>query len=261
MTGAIDLSMHKHRDASGAKIGMWLFLFTELLLFGGMFLLYSVYRLKYSHEFHTAALELNQLFGTINTIILLTSSLTVVLSITALKQGNRKLAIVFLVLTILFAFAFLGIKYVEWGAKFHHGIYPNSPELLSKYSHGEILFFGLYFTMTGLHGLHVIIGIVVLSVMLFFISRRPVTQYNVEHPHLEKLKGTFLGLYGANGEKLWQGEEIDDSISGIDIKLYHSAESTQIDPSHVTQLENSGLYWHLVDIIWIFLFPLFYLIT
>ncbi|MCI0496212.1 cytochrome c oxidase subunit 3 family protein, partial [candidate division KSB1 bacterium] len=99
MTGTTEFAVAKHSDYTGAKIGMWLFLFTELLLFGGMFLLYSVYRYKHAHDFHIAAYELNQMMGAVNTIILLTSSLTMAFSITALQRANRKLSNTFLIIT------------------------------------------------------------------------------------------------------------------------------------------------------------------
>lgn len=197
---------HVHRDDVGARMGMWLFLFTELILFGGMFILYSVYRYKFPADFHLAAKELNTIVGTLNTAILLTSSLTMALSITAIQRKQKALSIFFQFITIVLALGFMINKYFEWSAKFHHGIYPGSETLLSKPS-GEIVFFGLYYVMTGLHGLHVIIGIVLISVMMRFTSK-----------------------------------EIVNSDSYV-------------------KLESTGLYWHLVDIIWIFLFPLFYLIT
>ena len=200
------MSDERHRDYAGAKIGMWLFLFTEILLFGGMFLLYSVYRLKHPQDFHNAAGELNTIIGALNTLILITSSLTMALSISATQKGHKKLSTLFLVLTILLGTAFLVDKYFEWGAKFHHGIYPNSPELLT-YTKGKVLFYGLYFVMTGFHGLHVLIGVLILAVMLVLVMK------------------------------------------------------TKIHKTDFIKLENSGLYWHMVDIIWIFLFPLFYLIT
>ena len=196
---------HVHRDDLGAKMGMWLFLFTELLLFGGMFLIYAAYRFQFPNEFKFAAMELSTAIGTLNTIILLTSSLTVAVSITALRKGNKFLAILNLSITIIFALAFMVNKFFEWSAKFSHGIYPGSEEMLNK-SNGEILFYGLYYVMTGLHGLHVLIGIIILAIILVFIIRGSVTADNY------------------------------------------------------MKLENSGLYWHLVDLIWIFLFPLFYLI-
>ena len=198
--------METHKDDTGSKIGMWLFLLSEILLFGGLFILYSTYRYKNPIEFHLAAWELNRVLGTLNTLILLTSSLTMVLSIYSIQKGNRKESISFLMATIFLGFLFLTIKYAEWTAKIGHGIYPNSPRLLGR-SKGEILFYGLYYSMTGLHGLHVLVGIFVLSAMLFLM-----------------MKG-------------------------------------KINENRSIPLENSGLYWHLVDIVWIFLFPLFYLIT
>ena len=197
---------HVHRDDIGARMGMWLFLFTELILFGGMFILYSVYRYKYPEAFHLAAKELNTIIGTFNTAILLTSSLTMALSITAVQRKQNALSVFFQMLTIVLALAFMVNKYFEWSAKFHHGIYPGSDTLLGK-PVGEIVFFGLYYVMTGLHGLHVIIGIVLIAVMMRLTSK------------------------------------------GI------------INNDSYVKLESAGLYWHLVDIIWIFLFPLFYLIT
>ena len=155
---------HVHRDDIGARMGMWLFLFTELILFGGMFILYSVYRFQYPDAFHLAAKELNTIVGTFNTAILLTSSLTMALSIVAIQRDQKTLSMFLQVITILLALFFLVNKYFEWTAKFHHGIYPGSEELLSKDS-GEILFFGLYYVMTGLHGLHVIVGMFLIAVM------------------------------------------------------------------------------------------------
>lgn len=194
------------KDYIGAKIGMWLFLFTEILLFGGLFVLYSVYLNRYPDEFHLAGQELNVYFGTANTLALLTSSFSMALSITALQKGNKKLCLILLAVTIALSFVFLVDKYFEWGAKFHHGIYPDSPALLER-PKGEIIFFGLYYVMTGLHGLHVFIGALIIFIVLILVARNRVTT------------------------------------------------------SDFVALENTGLYWHLVDMIWIFLFPLFYLIV
>ncbi|MCL6098692.1 MAG: cytochrome c oxidase subunit 3 family protein [Bacteroidetes bacterium] len=194
-----------HRDDVGARMGMWLFLFTEVLLFGGLFLVYAVYRYQYPQQFHIAAMELNTGIGTLNTIILLTSSLTVALAIAAIQKGNKFLSMILISTTLILAAMFMVNKFFEWSTKFSHDIYPGSKELTAK-PNGQILFYGLYFVMTGLHGLHVLVGMVVLTFMLVFIKRDIITK---------------------------------DSYA---------------------KLENSGLYWHLVDLIWIFLFPLFYLI-
>ena len=193
-----------HKDYEGSKLGMWLFLFTEILLFGGLFILYSAYRARYPIEFHNAGQQLNVVIGVVNTVLLLTSSLTMAISITALRRGDRRLSILSLSATIVLGAAFLVNKYVEWSAEIHHGLYPNSPVLLQR-PHGDQIFFGLYYSMTGLHGLHVMAGIILLSVVMAFILRKKIT--------------------------------------GTDFN----------------KLENAGLYWHLVDVIWIFLLPLFYL--
>lgn len=196
---------HDLRDDYGAKMGMWLFLFTEVLLFGGLFFMYFQYRVHYSVDFHEAAKELNPFLGTMNTIILLTSSLTMALSIAALQRGNKKLSLLHLGFTIACAFGFLINKYFEWSAKIHHGIYPGS-ETLQERPEGQVVFFGLYYLMTGLHTFHVIVGIIVLAFMMAFIK------------------------------------------------------SGHLHSTYYSKLENGGLYWHLVDLIWIFLFPLFYLL-
>jgi cytochrome c oxidase subunit 3 len=193
-------------DYTGKKIGMWLFLFTELLFFGGMFLLYSVFRSQYPAEFHSAAQEENLLLGSVNTTILLTSSFTIAVAIAAIRKGNKILSLYMQTTTIMFGICFLIIKYFEWSAKISKGIYPDSPALLNR-GKGDILFFSLYYVMTGIHGIHVLIGVIAIAIM-FVYTRRGV-----------------------------------------------------IDRDNFAKLENTGLYWHFVDIVWIYLFPLFYLIT
>ena len=195
-----------HRDDLASKTGMWLFLFTEMLLFGGLFVVYSVYRFRNAQAFHLAAGELSVTIGTINTIILLTSSAMIAMSITALQKKNKKFALFLLGITIFLGLAFLVNKYFEWGGHIKEHIYPGSPVLALR-GQGDVLFFGLYFFMTGLHALHIIIGLVFIGVITLKISRDKITYDNF------------------------------------------------------VLLENSGLYWHLVDLIWIFLLPLFYLIT
>lgn len=193
------------RDDYGSKMGMWLFLFTELLLFGGLFILYMAYRFEYSDLFKLSAKELKVSLGAVNTIILLTSSLTMVLSIVAIQRGNKKLSITFLTSTIVFAFGFLVVKYFEWSEKFHHGLFPGKEHLL-ELPQGQKIFFSLYYAMTGLHGIHIVVGILLLTWMLILVIR------------------------------------------------------DRIRADKYMNLENAGLYWHLVDLIWIFLFPLFYLL-
>ncbi len=257
MSQAAELVLEKHRDYTGAKIGMWLFLFTELLLFGGMFILYAAYRANHGEAFHKAAMELNTLIGTINTFILLTSSLTMALSIVALQKKNKNASLLFLGTTIIFGILFLVIKYFEWSEKIGHGIYPNS-EALQFYDSGEVLYFGLYFTMTGIHGLHVIIGVGILAFMYSKILKRPEIKFEFDPAQLDKMQEAKVLVQDKDGKNLWQSEKIAESIGRI---IIQKASRTAIDKSNILKLENSGLYWHLVDIIWIFLFPLFYLIT
>lgn len=193
-------------DSESGKMGMWLFLFTELFLFGGLFLVYAVQRSKFSLDFHNAAMELDTFIGTLNTVVLLVSSMTVAMSITAVQKGKNKLAVWLLLATLILAAVFMVNKYFEWSHKFHYLLYPGS-EVTKNLPHGELQFFGLYYMTTGLHALHVIIGAVLLIITMLRVK------------------------------------------------------SGKINSSSYLMLENSGLYWHLVDLIWIFLFPLLYLIT
>ena len=196
----------EHIDSETGKLGMWLFLFTELFLFGGLFIVYAVMRSKYAHDFHHAALELNAFVGATNTVVLLVSSMTVAMSLTAIQQNRSGKAIALIFVTLLLAGVFMVNKYFEWGHKFELHLYPGS-DVMKTLPHGEIMFFGLYFMMTGLHALHVIIGGVLLTIVMF------------------------------------------------------SIQSGKINSQHFLLQENGALYWHLVDLIWIFLFPLLYLIT
>jgi cytochrome c oxidase subunit 3 len=201
----METSMVRHTDEVGAKMGMWLFLFTEMLFFGGVFLLYAVYSAKYTADFSGASSELNRIIGTINTVILITSSLTAALSLSEIKKGALRSASVSLGITTLLGIIFLIVKYAEWSAKIGHGIYPGSA-YLNDMTHGKVLFYSLYFVMTGVHAFHVLIGIIVFAVILVMIH-----------------KGT-------------------------------------VHESNFVKLENSALYWHFVDIAWIYLFPLLYLL-
>jgi len=255
------IALAAHKDYRGSKFAIWLFLITEILLFGGMFILYSVYRSEYPADFHHAAGELNTLVGTINTLILLTSSLTMALSIAATHHGNRKLALWMLALTVLCAAGFMVNKYFEWGAKINHGIYPGS-ETLAAHPKGEILFFGLYFTMTGVHGIHVLVGMVLLTVMFFRVMNQPNAKLSFVAGHgLQRAEGCHLAVVDKDGNAVWKGEEIDATIERIEVKTKYWPVKSRFHVVDFNQLENSGLYWHIVDIIWIFLFPLFYLIT
>ena len=200
------IHVEAHRDDEASKLGMWLFIFTELLLFGGLFLVYSVFRAEYPANFHQGSLELSVTIGSINTIALLFSSMTIAMALSAIQKNNRKLSMRLIAVTLLMATVFLFNKYIEWSMKFEHGLYPGSP-LMPHLDRGDLLFFSLYFFMTGLHAIHIIVGMVLLTICYF------------------KIKSGTLNFQ----------------------KYIH--------------LENGALYWHLVDLIWIFLFPLLYLIT
>jgi cytochrome c oxidase subunit 3 len=184
---------------------MWLFLFTEVLLFGTLFIVYAVYLTTYRYEFRIVSEHLDKLIGAANTIVLLTSSLTMVLSIAALERERKNQSLGFMTATVLLSVVFLGFKAMEWGDKFAHDLYPKSETMLLK-PFGEQVFYGLYFTMTGLHAVHVVIGAGAILLAMFLV---------------------------------WKGKTNKDRMAFLD---------------------NTGLYWHLVDVVWIFLFPLFYLI-
>ena len=192
-------------DSDGIKLGMWIFLYSEIILFGGLFVLYAVYFFDYPEYFAEGGKELSRFFGSLNTIVLLVSSFTVAASITAIQQGRKQLTIGLFLFSLGCGSLFLVNKYFEWGAKIHHDIYPNSETLVSG-EPGVNIFFGLYYVITGLHGLHVIIGMTLLAISLVLVIRDKITR------------------------------------------------------ERFAMLDNSGLYWHLVDLIWIFVFPLFYLV-
>jgi len=198
--------VEEHRDDEASKLGMWLFIFTELLLFGGLFLVYSIFRAEYPLAFHASSLELSVTIGAINTIVLLFSSMTIAMALTAIQKNDQKRALIFIGITLFCAAIFLVNKYLEWGHKFEMRLYPGSP-LMPLLGRGYLLYFSLYFFMTGLHALHIIIGMTLLVV------------------------------------------------------CYFKVKSKNINSKDYVLLENGALYWHLVDLIWIFLFPLMYLIS
>ncbi len=203
------VSMEQQFDAS--KMGMWLFLITEILLFSGMFVAYAVYRVMNPEVFFGVSKLLDWKLGGFNTIVLLASSFTVALGIHYIQKNDQKKMIWCLIITVICACIFMVVKYFEYTGKFSHGIFPGE----FYHPHGDYAqydfpyapqFFSIYYVMTGIHGLHVLIGI---GIFIWLIVRAN--------------KGHFTNEY-------------------------------------YTPIELSGLYWHLVDIIWIFLFPLLYLI-
>lgn len=190
-----------------SKLGMWVFLVTEMLMFGGLFVAYIIYRSWHPDLFHMAAQELDIALGATNTVVLIGSSLTIALGIRAVQLDKIRAAITYLSATLLLAATFMVIKYFEYMDKFAKGIFPGEAYSYTGINHEMASnFFSIYYMMTGLHGIHVVIG---------------------------------MGLIGWMIIKAKKG-------------LVHS--------SYYTPVENTGLFWHLVDIIWIFLFPLLYLI-
>ena len=196
------------QQGEASTLGMWVFLVTEVLFFGGLFATYMVYRSQFPEAFAAASHELDVTLGTINTVVLITSSLTMALAVHAAQMGQRKLLMTFLILTMILGGVFLGIKSLEYYHKFteHHVPGADFHFLEQKYAQHAQIFFSLYFVMTGLHAIHMIIGIGIMLVMLWWS---------------------------------WNGTITEEYSSPIEI---------------------SGLYWHFVDIVWIFLFPLLYLI-
>ncbi|MEX0718188.1 MAG: cytochrome c oxidase subunit 3 family protein [Planctomycetaceae bacterium] len=206
---------HQFDDAEqqfdAARLGMWLFLATEVLFFGGLFTGYAIYRAMYPAAFHLASTRLDVVWGTVNTAVLLVSSLTMALAVHAAQSNDRRGCGRFLVATMLLGAAFLGVKAYEYVHKFHEHLLPgpafDAGELAARVPSGQVeLFFSFYFAMTGMHAVHMLIGLGLLS---------------------------WLWLHARRGR--FSSE-------------YH------------TPVEMTGLYWHFVDIVWVFLFPLLYLI-
>jgi len=211
--------LHHHYDTpeqqfDSAKLGMWVFIVTEILMFGGLFVAYGIYRGQETHIFHLAHEHLNKVMGAVNTVVLLFSSLTAALAVRESQLGRRNRTTVYLVTTILCALVFLVVKYFEYAHKFHDGLLPGryfTAHLHAAHGHEALpyrahMFFALYFMMTGLHGLHVIVGMCVLVWVL------------------------KVNLAG------------------------------KLSPEFFTPVEIGALYWHLVDLVWIYLFPLLYLV-
>jgi len=206
------------QQKNSASLGMWLFLVTEIMFFGGLFCAYLIYRLMHFNAFAAASQQLDIRWGAFNTAVLLISSVTVVLAVRAAQDGSRKQLVAYLIVTVLLGLTFLGVKAIEYKEKFekHHVPGPtfaftntfddNGKQIPVNPKEAE-LFYSLYFAMTGMHALHMIIG---------------------------------CGLFSVLAILAWKGH---------------------YSPGYYTPIENAGLYWHLVDIIWIYLFPLLYLIS
>jgi cytochrome c oxidase subunit 3 len=198
-------SMDQQLEAS--TLGMWVFLVTEILFFGGLFVTYLVYRNWYPGAFAAASHEMVVWAGTLNTVVLITSSLTMALAVRAAQVGDRRSLVWLMAVTMVLGTVFLGVKAFEYRTEFVEHHLPGAGfEFAEPYARQAQIFFSLYFLMTGLHALHMVIGLGIMAVMLWWSTRRPLTRV------------------------------------------------------HATRIEISGLYWHFVDIVWIFLFPLLYLI-
>lgn len=189
------------------RLGMWLFLASEVLFFGSLFTAYIVYRMLYPEGFAEASQHLNMLLGGVNTGILLTSSFTMALAVNAAQRNRHKTLLLFLVLTLILGIAFLGLKAFEYRQEFNENLFPGGEFLFPEpYTREARLFFSLYFTMTGLHAVHMIAGLGIITTLIVLA---------------------------------WRNHFSSNNYSPVDL---------------------TGLYWHFVDIVWIFLFPLLYLI-
>lgn len=224
-TGGHGALQHHFRDLAqqkaAASLGMWVFIAQEVLFFGGLFTTYAVYRMKYPEAFAAGSHHLSWRIGFFNTLVLIGSSLTMAMGVHSAALGRARRVVAYLLATIFLGSVFLGVKYFEYGEKIrpclaegpHAGcLVPGErfdPDEIGlegeSGGHGQI-FFSLYFGMTGLHALHMIIGIPIIALIALAAGK---------------------GRYG---------------------------------PEYHTPVEMVGLYWHFVDIIWIFLFPLLYLI-
>ena len=198
-------SAAQQKEAS--TLGMWAFLITEVMFFGGFFVAYICYRHYYFDAFMAASNTLNIPLGAFNTTVLIVSSLTMAMAVHSAQLGKRKPLVIFLILTMILGATFLGVKAVEYADKFTHHHVPGPNFVFDgPNAHGAQLFFSLYFGMTGLHATHMIVGIAIMIPIL-----------------LAAMKGKYT-------------------------------------PDYYTPVEMFGLYWHFVDIVWIFLFPLLYLL-
>jgi cytochrome c oxidase subunit 3 len=196
------------QQAEASTIGMWVFLVTEIMFFGGLFLAYLVYRSTSPIGFQEASNQLNVIWGAVNTIVLIVSSLTMALAVRAAQtSAPPKTQVFWIGATMVLGAAFLGVKVIEYADKFTHHLVPG-PHFVweGKYPAAAEQFYSLYFCMTGLHALHMVVGLGIMSVIAIMAWKR------------------------------------------------------QFDADYYTPVEVSGLYWHFVDIVWIFLFPLLYLI-
>jgi cytochrome c oxidase subunit 3 len=203
---------HQFDDAAqqyeASTLGMWAFLITEVMFFGGLFAGFFVYILGHAQAFAAGSRHLDLTLGTVNTVALLASSLTMALAVRSAQRGDRNGQVLFLILTMALGITFLGIKGLEYAHKFEQHLVPG-PHFQMDGSHGQSaqLFFSFYFAMTGVHALHMVVGV---GILLWLVVNA------------------------------WRG---------------------RYTQSYFTPVEVSGLYWHFVDVVWIFLFPTLYLVA
>jgi cytochrome c oxidase subunit 3 len=193
------------QQLEASTLGMWVFLVTEVMFFGGLFMAYLVYRTAYPEAWVAGSHHLNVPLGALNTTVLICSSVTMVLAVRSAQVGSRMGQIVWLIFPMLLGSTFLVVKYFEYAEKFHHHLVPG-PHFDPTLPAPEQIFFSLYFIMTGIHAAHMVVGIVLMLIILAMA---------------------------------WRGK---------------------FGPKYYGPVEVSGLYWHFVDIVWIFLFPLLYLL-
>ncbi|MCG8581209.1 MAG: cytochrome c oxidase subunit 3 [Bacteroidales bacterium] len=205
MSQSLSMTGNMSKSKEAGLSGVWLFIFIELLLFAGLFLLYGIYRYKNAVAFDLAATELSVTSGVLNTIIILSGSLVMAFTSIAIRKGNKMAALFWLLTALFIGFMFLTNRYFEWKGRVDFGLFPGSEEL-ARLGHGDILFFGLYFFMTGLHALHLLAGFVVL------------------------------------------------------IYVTAQVNNNTLNANNYSALEKAGAYWHLATLIWVLVFPLFYLL-
>ena len=200
--------VNAEQQFSTSKLGMWLILATEILMFGGLFVAYGLMQSLYPEAWVAGHHHLDRIMGAVNTVFLLVSSYTMVMAVHSASTNNKRWTMINLLLTLGFAGGFLVVKYFEYAHKFHDGLLPG--RLFAYHGGGppqQAMFFGFYFAMTGLHGFHVLVGMGLIAWIMMRANR-----------------GEFSSAY-------------------------------------YTPVDLVGLYWHLVDLIWIYLFPLLYLVS
>ncbi|HVZ60151.1 MAG TPA: cytochrome c oxidase subunit 3 family protein [Terriglobales bacterium] len=196
------------QQKQSSTLGMWLFLVTEIMSFGALIAAYLIYRMAYPDAWQTGGAHMDFWLGTVNTVVLLCSSFTMVVAVWAAQTGNRRLLVMFLIITMILGIGFEGFKGLEYFRHFEEGSLPGPYWHLDVANPFRVqMFFLIYFIMTGVHAIHLAIGIILLGVLAWFSHK---------------------GKYSAN---------------------------------YYTPIENAGLYWHFVDIVWVFLYPLLYLIA